>query len=572
MPADDLAEPPDLAAPSDSSDDDAYVSVADRRLGVFALRYTAPPALITALLFGALNYWWLVRGQDEAMSWYGANGDSFLELYLPSAILLPLIQVPLLLRRTLGMRISGRLEPPLDAELKQLPWVQWSIALALMAGGVWTTITMGVFTIAAVWFPDAQIGVWAGLSFRLAFTAVIGMSVAILCAVAAVRINPDANLLERVLDSSDGAEDAAGDPVVAADIAPARDLVDARAAGPPDRRGRLEVPTGSPRKVVWDRWRVGVRPEVRGRAESAVYFAGAHRYAFLRRFFILLSLSVLMASFGLYTNSAPVVVAAMMIAPLMTPIMGLTLALVTGHPARQIESALLVAGATGYIIVLTWLTGVLMPDPPVLPDVLLDYTDPKLADLFIALLAGAVGIYILVHTEASTALPGVAVAISLEPPIAATGMTLAWGLDEHAIGAFLMYTLNLAAIIGAGSLVLILSGFLPVSTMGHLPRRIKVGLITTAVALVVVAYPLYRVSTSIWRQTSEIETVGAIVIPWAEAQELDPTNILVEDDEVIIDLSGSDEPTSVDELAADVSEALGRSVDVHVRLHPYTLI
>lgn len=394
------------------------------------------------------------------------------------------------------------------------------------------------------------------------------MSIAILCAIAGVRINPTSDLMREVLDSEGDPEPA--EPVAATAVSPAG-ASEARVVAPPVSRGRLEVPTNAPRRVVWDRWRVGVRPEVLERVEGAVYFAGAERYAFLRRVFILLSLSVLMASFGLYTNSSPVVVAAMMIAPLMTPIMGLTVALVTGRPARQIESGLLILAATGYIVVLTWLTGVLMPDPPVLPDVLLDYTDPKLADLLIALLAGAVGIYILVHTEASTALPGVAVAISLEPPIAVAGMTLAWGHDERAIGAFLMYVLNLAAILGAGSLVLILSGFLPLNQVGSMPRRVKIGLITTAVALLLVTYPLYRVSTGIWRETSEVETVGDVVTPWAEEQDLEPSDIQVESDGVTIDLEGPNEPAGVDQLAADVSDALGRTVTVEVRLHPYTL-
>jgi uncharacterized membrane protein len=189
----------------------------------------------------------------------------------------------------------------------------------------------------------------------------------------------------------------------------------------------------------------------------------------------------------------------------------------------------------------------------------------------IALLAGTVGMYVLVHTEASTALPGVAVAISLEPPIAATGLTLAWGNDERAIGAFLMFVLNLAAIVGAGSLVLILSGFLPISNVGHLPDRIKIGLVTTAVALLLVSYPLYRVSSGVWQQTNELETVGAVVGPWAEDQDLEPTDIQIDDDEVTIDLDGAQEPTGVDQLTVDITDALGRTVAVEVRLHLYSV-
>jgi len=550
------------APPESELPDDVYVSPEERRLGVFALRYTAPPALLTAWLFGAANYFLVVHGEDSTISWFGATGESFLRVYLPSAFILPLLQTPFILRRTLQMRIAGRLAPPLNAELKDLSWVQWAVILALVTGGVWSAIAMLMFTIVAAWAPNVQLGIWSGLGFKLIFTTIIGMSVAVMCAIAAVRISPGSNLLERVLNASDTTR--------TDDDAPRGDRSPQPTMDPRLGRGRLEVPTEPQRTLAWNRWRIGVQESVLERTEASVYFDGTRRFPFLRRAFILLTVSVLMATLGMYTNSAIVVVAAMLIAPLMTPILGLTLALVTGRPSRQIESVLLVAGAAGYIIVLTALTSLLLPEPPVVPSVLLDYTDPRLPDLLIALLAGTVGIYILVHTEASTALPGVAVAISLEPPIAATGMMLAWGNDERAVGAFLMFTLNLAAIVAAGSLVLIVSGFLPVHHWRQVRHRVKVGLTIAALAVAIVAYPLFRLSYATLRDTNEREAVASVLIPWAEAQDLEILKMEIDDDEVLIDLSGSEQPQNVDMLAQDVADALGRPADVQVHVYPYT--
>lgn len=547
--------------PASPEPDEEYVSIEQRRLVLFALRSVGPHAVIAALIFATISYFLLVSGSERSSSWFEVDVDSIVRLYLPSSFVFPLLLTPFILRRTLQMRIAGKLQPPLDATLDELPWVQWSVILGLIAGGVWAALVLTVLSILSSWAPNAELGVWEGFAFKIVFTVVIGLSVAVVCALAAVRIGPDSDLIERVL-SSDGDEEPTPAEAIAATLP---------ATGEAARRGRLEVPVRTSAGFNWNRWRVGVRPEILRRTEDVVYISKAQRYAFIRRGLILISASVLLASFALYTNSAAVVVAAMFISPLMTPILGLTVALVTGHPSRQIESALVVVGASGYAVLITWIAGLLMPNPAVLPTVLLDYTDPRLADLMIALVAGAVGAYILVHTEASTALPGVVVSLSLEPPLAAVGLTLAWGFGDLASDAFLMFIMNLAAIVGAGSVVLILSGFLPVNDLGRLPRRIRVGLVTATLAILVVSYPLYRASSDAWNETSDLESVGAVVIPWAADADFEVTDIQVEDELVTIDLSGTEEPPSVEQLVADVESALDRQVEVHVRVFPYTL-
>lgn len=536
--------------------EDVYISREQRRLAWFALRSTAPPAVFTALIFGTISYLFLVRGEDVAISWYGLNTDAFLRLYLPSSVILPLVQTPIILRRTLQMRIGGKLEPPIRAKISELPWLQWSVILGLITGGVWAVVVMTLFTIASSWAPEVQLGFWAGYTVKLSFTLIIGISVAIVCALAAVQITPESNLIERVLGADEGTSGEA--PM-------------AGASGESIQRGRLEVPAGTGHRFVWDRWRRGARPEVLDRAERSVYFTGAQRYAFIRRALILLTMSVQMACLGLYINSSPVVVAAMLVSPMMTPIIGLTIALVTGCPGRQIESALLMAGASGYAFLAAWIIGLLLPKPAVVPTVLLDYTDPRLADLAVALLAGAIAAYVLVHTEASAALPGVAVSLSLEPPLAAAGLTLAWGFGGLAADAFLMFIMNLAAIASAGAAVLILSGFLPVNALGHLRHRVKMGLIMAGVSVLIVAYPLYQASTEVWKSTNDEEAVGAVVIPWAASAGAEVTDIKIDDAEVTISLTGSEQPATVDALINDVSAALNRPVEVRVHVYLYTL-
>lgn len=527
-------------------DDEEYINAAQRRLAAYALRYTAPPSLVTGVLFAAVSFV-LFERHIESISWYGLNSTSVIELYIPSAFTMPLIQGPIILRRTLAARVAGGIPPPL-VSLERVPWLRWGIGLGLVSGGVWASTVLGLASVLALWMPSATFGWWYGLAFKLLFTILVALSVAVLCAIASVRIQPK--------------------PVPDPGSSGPRPYD----FGPRERvRGRLEVPSGRHERLNWNRWRVGVAPDVLQRAENAVFFSGAQQLAFLRRFIILLTLSVLMVVLGLHAGSMAVVVAAMLIAPLMTPITGLTLALVRGRPQRQIETITLTAFATGYIFVVAWLASAILPRPAVVNAVTLDFSDPRLSDMLIALLAGAVGVYVLVHTEASTALPGVAIGISLEPPIATAGIMMGTGRHDLVIGAFLMYLVNLAAIVSAGALVLILSGFLPITEFGSLPRRIRMGLLIAALSVAVLAFPLYRISSSIWEESEATMQVGHVVEDWTSGTDLELLAVDVDGSSIAIELTGTMRPPSVNDLVSELTDVLGRDVSVTVRVYPYSL-
>ena len=82
-----------------------------------------------------------------------------------------------------------------------------------------------------------------------------------------------------------------------------------------------------------------------------------------------------------------------------------------------------------------------------------------IGDLAIAVLAGTAGAFVSVRSEASSALPGVGIAVALVPPLAAIGMTLGIGDLDLAGGAILLYLTNLVGIILAASIVFTLAGF-----------------------------------------------------------------------------------------------------------------
>jgi uncharacterized hydrophobic protein (TIGR00271 family) len=175
------------------------------------------------------------------------------------------------------------------------------------------------------------------------------------------------------------------------------------------------------------------------------------------RFYILVAVSTLIASFGLIANSTAVVIGAMLVAPLMTPIFGISLALVRGEPkllgrAARAEIVGVVAAVTmGFIL------GLLLGDIDPTHE-MLSRTRPNLFDLIVAVLAGFAGAYALVDEKISPALPGVAIATAIVPPLANSGLCLALGEVRGGIGSFLLFFANFLSILIVASGTFISSG------------------------------------------------------------------------------------------------------------------
>ena len=104
-----------------------------------------------------------------------------------------------------------------------------------------------------------------------------------------------------------------------------------------------------------------VETSVRREVLGSLFFTGPALRPYLIRFTVLLALSVTIASYGLLGDSAAVVIGAMLVAPLMTPVLGVAAALVMGWPRRLTLSALQVAAATAGSIALAWLLTVWVP-------------------------------------------------------------------------------------------------------------------------------------------------------------------------------------------------------------------
>jgi uncharacterized hydrophobic protein (TIGR00271 family) len=180
--------------------------------------------------------------------------------------------------------------------------------------------------------------------------------------------------------------------------------------------------------VVAGRW-VTVAPADVQRMVSRLYLTHGDRARNLSGFWTLLVLSAVIASAGIVADSTATVIGAMIVAPLMTPILGTALAIVLADRQQIAHSlGMLLAGAAA-VVVVGYLLGLLVQLDVVAAtnSQVASRVSPRLIDLVAALATGLVGALALVRSDVSDALPGVAIAISLVPPLAVVGLTLESG-------------------------------------------------------------------------------------------------------------------------------------------------
>jgi uncharacterized hydrophobic protein (TIGR00271 family) len=340
----------------------------------------------------------------------------------------------------------------------------------------------------------------------------------------------------------------------------------------PRGEGGPEGPAAGRERRLRGAWWVPKRRELteeqRRDVLSQLFFEGADRRPFLARFSILLALSVSIAVFGLAADSAPVVIGAMLVSPLTTPLMGLAASLVLGWPRRQLESILILAVATAGGIGLAWLAVWAVPEPASLTEKsgeLLARTSPQLLDLGVAVLAGAAGAYVLIRREAVAALPGVAIAVALVPPLSTVGITLEIGRPDLADDALLLYLTNLAGVVLSASLVLLLNGVTPRPVAGRLPARTRVGIAGAALAVLVVAYPLTAVTRRTVKESIDRDDAVRIAERWAEGEEQTFLQLRRRsDDFVVVDVAGDRRPSPPGDLADQLSREFEEPVRVRV--------
>lgn len=177
-------------------------------------------------------------------------------------------------------------------------------------------------------------------------------------------------------------------------------------------------------------------------------------------FYIMLLLSVAIASFGLLLDSAAVVIGAMIVAPLMQPIVGIGMSVAVGNFALgRVAFPTAVKGVFASVV-LAIVIGWALP-PESVTGQMASRGSPGILDLLVAIAAGAAGAYAIGRKNVASSAAGVAIAVALVPPLATAGLGIALPNGPLATGAILLFVTNFAAIAASSALVFLWMGFKP---------------------------------------------------------------------------------------------------------------
>lgn len=298
-------------------------------------------------------------------------------------------------------------------------------------------------------------------------------------------------------------------------------------------------------------------------------YEGAEGYRRLVQFMVLITLSSAIAALGIITDSTAIVIGAMLVAPLMAPLMGAALSLTMGWPQRFARSiAVAVCGifiAVGVGFVLGVVSPILIDTAA--NDQITSRSSPTVLDLAVAAAAGVAGAYGLCRTELSDALPGVAISISLVPPLAAVGISYSQGDYDSGNGAALLYLTNMVAILVLGAFVFALMGVTPIDHLFANRNHLQTLGAAVFTVLVIVTGALFLNGRSIGQgafDQSRISTVVQETIADDSAIRVDGITVNNDDVEIVFIGPESSRP-DVETLAQSIAEELNREVTVTAR-------
>lgn len=200
------------------------------------------------------------------------------------------------------------------------------------------------------------------------------------------------------------------------------------------------------------------------------------------RFYFLLALSGVISTLGLLAGSAATIIGAMIIAPLIGPITAIAYSMVIANRRLLRRSSLTLLTGTLMTIVTSMIIAYLIGLRNLNPEITARI-NPTLMDLGVALAAGAAGAFARSRRSIADALPGVAIAVALVPPLSVIGIGLANSEMKVATGASLLFLTNLTGIIFSGGLVLLCQSY------GSLERA-RSGLAFSVLALSLLGVPL----------------------------------------------------------------------------------
>ena len=280
-------------------------------------------------------------------------------------------------------------------------------------------------------------------------------------------------------------------------------------------------------------------------------------------FLVLMILSVLLALTGLYANSAPVIIGAMILAPLMSPVISLAMGLARTESSLirnslktlviGISAALFCAVLVAWIMPLENLTAEMRTR-----------LSPTLLDLSVAIISGVAGAYAHAKEEVAKSLAGVAIAVALIPPLSVVGIGIGWADWSMARGAFLLFITNMFGISLAASVTFLAMGFAPF-------KMARKGLLIGLLLMSSITVPLYIAFIDLVEESKILREipVGTIEL-YDHPVELRIVKVKVGDPpliRVILSSSKRLDESHVDELKQLISNRVGRIIQLEAQIN-----
>jgi uncharacterized hydrophobic protein (TIGR00271 family) len=317
--------------------------------------------------------------------------------------------------------------------------------------------------------------------------------------------------------------------------------------------------------------KIGFDPDYLATFENKMFVEGPETRRRLTNFFALLLFATLIATYGVLSGSTATVIGAMIVAPLMGPIMATTAAVVMGSSRRALHAfGLTLAGVAAVIsasFILSW----------IVPDVTISFTsnpeiasriNPGLYALLTALGAGAAGAFIISRAEIADSMGGVAIAISLVPPLCVGGIALQQGQLDAAGGAMLLFATNYLAILLAGGIVLAVVGLGKANASEGSARTRQRGFALFVAGTLLVVIPLSLTSYQAVVSANENRMATAEVEKWLEGTTYAVDAVRVNERITIVTVEGSGAINSLQALANSLASTLQRPMLVNLRTIP----
>lgn len=321
-----------------------------------------------------------------------------------------------------------------------------------------------------------------------------------------------------------------------------------------------------------------VGPLRREEVAATLYFEPPERPAKQLAWWVMLVLSVAIATFAVLQDSTAVVIGAMLVAPLMTPILGLSAALVNGWRRRSGRSLLQVALGVAASVVIAYALSSWLPvvGSFATNSQITSRVSPTFLDMLIAVAAGAAGAFATIDKRVSQSIAGVAIAVALVPPLSVVGVSLGAGRFADAAGAALLFATNFVAIVLSSAVVFLLSGFVgPATVRGIGARRLLQTLAPFLAAALFVMIPLLFTSEGLLVASDQQRTAQQTVADWLPADsELILRDVTVsrapDSGGTVVDVAVTGPRAMPDpaSLRDQLSEALGVEVTLRVTRTP----